>query len=105
MVISHKMKPLDKLPVTFQLQGKHHSEDVHIYPDVSGVILSWKAAKGLRILPEYYPDPVPDMNPRRISTTVPTTDINLVSTSAHTPAESEMMNKYPTVFDGQVRTM
>ena len=48
---------LGKLPVTFQLRGRDHSEDMHIYPGVSGVIMSWKTAKGLNILLEHYPDP------------------------------------------------
>ena len=57
----HKMQPLGRLPVTFQLQGRNYSEDMHIYPDIPGVIMSWKAAKDLRILPMYYPDPAPDI--------------------------------------------
>ena len=55
----HKMQPLGKLPITFQLQGRSRSEDMHIYPEISGVIMSWKAAKGLSILPVHYPDPIP----------------------------------------------
>ena len=53
----HKMQPMGKLPVTFHLQGRQHKEDMHIYSDVSGVIMSWKAAKSLSILPSHYPQP------------------------------------------------
>lgn len=53
------MQPFGKLPVTFQLQGRSHNEDMRIYPEISGVIMSWKAAKGLSILPVNYPDPLP----------------------------------------------
>ena len=63
----HKMQPLGKLPVTFQLQGRNYSEDMHIYPDIPGVIMSWKAAKGLRILQMHYPDPAPDIATRDAS--------------------------------------
>ena len=65
------MQPLGKLPVTFQLQGRNYSEDMHIYPDIPGVIMSWKAAKGLRILPVHYPDPVPDIAATEMAISTP----------------------------------
>ena len=54
-----KMHPIGKIRVKFELEGREHSDDVHIYPSVSGTILSWKAAKALAILPEHYPRPFP----------------------------------------------
>ena len=53
-----KMKPIRKLPVTFQLGTTKHKDELHIYPEVTGVLLSWKAAKGLNILTECYPHPI-----------------------------------------------
>ena len=52
-----KMQPLGKLPVTITLGTTTYTDNLHIYPNVTGVLLSWKAAKGLRILPECYPNP------------------------------------------------
>ena len=51
------MHPLGKLPVTLELEGIKYTEDFHIYSQVNGAILSWKAAKGLNILPQTYPYP------------------------------------------------
>ena len=56
------MHSLGKMLVKFSLQGREHSEDMHIYPNVSGIIISWKAAKALGILPEHYPNPIPPNN-------------------------------------------
>ena len=52
-----KMHPIGKLPVTLSLGTEQYADELHIYPEVKGALLSWKAAKGLRILPECYPHP------------------------------------------------
>ena len=46
-----KMQPIGKLPVTLMLGTKTYTDELHIYPEVTGILLSWKAAKGLNILP------------------------------------------------------
>ena len=51
------MQPISQLPVTFSLGSQSYSDDVYVYPGVRGVILSWKAARGLGILPLSYPYP------------------------------------------------
>ena len=48
------LNPIGKLPVALS-----YTDDFHIYPNVTGTLLSWKAAKGLTILPEHYPNPPP----------------------------------------------
>ena len=48
------MQPIGKLPITFALGTKTYTDEFHIYPEVTGVLLSRKAAKGLNILPDYY---------------------------------------------------
>ena len=53
-----KMCPLRKLPVKIQLGCYEHSEELHIYPNISGTLLSWKACKSLGILPDCYPNPI-----------------------------------------------
>ena len=57
------MQPIGKLPVTLSLEGVSHKEEFHIYPQVAGTILSWKASKGLHILSQAYPQPI--LLPRR----------------------------------------
>ena len=51
------MTPIGKVPVRLQLEGRSYDDDLHIYPGVTGALISWKAAKGLGILPAHYPQP------------------------------------------------
>ena len=39
------------------------NEEFHIYPEVSGVLLSWQVAKRLNILPAHYSKPVCPQDP------------------------------------------
>lgn len=95
------MQPMGRLPVTFHLQGRQHKEDVHIYPDVQGVIMSWKAAKSLSILPSHYPQPMPI---RTIPVTH-TSEVKMINATTSSSEERTVVSKYPTVFDGQIRTV
>ena len=88
-----KMQPIGKLPVTFTLGSTMYTDTLHIYPDVTGVLLSWKAAKGLHILPECYPTP----------TSV--SALLLPPHRKHAPTSEEIMGEFPSVFDGQIKTM
>jgi len=89
------MKPLDKLPVTLCLGDKQYRNDVHIYPGVSGALISWRASKGPGILPEHYPYPIHNM----------ATSLHpaIKATSANQPID--FSKEYPTVFDGIIRYM
>ena len=51
------MVVLGKIPITIQLGTARYKDELHIYPGVSGALISWKAAKGLGILPSCYPYP------------------------------------------------
>ena len=51
----HKIQPLGKLPVTFQLQGRNYSISTQIYQESSCHGRRQKA------LPKHYPEPVPDI--------------------------------------------
>ena len=42
-----EMFPLGKLPVILRLGAKTYLEDIHIYPNVCGTLISWKACKAL----------------------------------------------------------
>ena len=91
-----RMHPIGKLPVKFALRGRQYVEDLHIYPNVKGVLLSWKAAKGLNILPQCYPQPcgIPSVN----SNATPVT-------TNHAVTSQQIMQEFPTVFDGHIKTM
>ena len=52
------MKPIGQLPITFSLGSRSYQ---YIYPGVKGTLLSWKAARGLGILPSNYPCPAIDV--------------------------------------------
>jgi len=98
MADGHSMEPIGKFPITFNRQGCQNTKDVHIYPHVSGVIISWKAAKGFCTLPSQYPWPIPIFSP-----SVPRR--SYVKTLTSTPEASVIISKYFTVFDGQIRIM
>ena len=86
------MQPLGKLPIRVKLGARHLNEEFHIYPTVSGVLLSWKAAKNLNILPPQYPKPIHPQDPPQVAanTVTPHRDIR---------------DEYPTVFDGKIKSM
>ena len=78
--------------MTLSLDGREFVEDFHIYPQVSRVLLSWKAAKGLGILPECYPRP-------------PKVPYVAAMSSSEKQATCGLIAEFPTVFDGRVKVM
>ena len=101
-----RMWSIGKIAVTFQFGKKTYTDDLHIYPKVTGVLQSWRAAKGLSILPECYTRP--------IGTTLvskehpPTTRVNTLEASSLVspmPTSEDIMKEFPSVFDGQIKTM
>ena len=101
-----KMNPIGKLPVTLQLGNREYSDDFHIYPNVHGALISWKACKQLGILPECYPRPITHLDKPNI-TELPS-DLNSLAeltTEATFLSPDYVKDHYPTVFDGQIRNM
>ena len=92
------MKLLGKLPVTLCLGDKRIQDDVHIYPGVSGALISWRAANGLGILPEHCPRPAPT------TYASPCPSIHVTSSSQPSPI-IDFEKEFPTLFDGVVRNM
>ena len=45
-VSGHKMSPIGKLPVDITIRNSTYRDEIHIYPEVNGVLLSWKPARG-----------------------------------------------------------
>ena len=93
------LHPVGKLPnVAFCVNSTTVYDDVHIYESVSGALISWATAKQLGILPDCYPKPV-----GYIQTTQTNSGIN--KTNDPLPTAEQIMSEFPSVFDGQVRTM
>ena len=88
------MNPIVKLPITLSLGTQAYTDDFHIYPNVTGTLLSWKAAKGLTILPENYPNP---------SNT--TTSCLAITNATQHDSTLDVKREFPSVFDGQIKTM
>ena len=98
------MKPLGKLPITLKA-GLHRYTDIfHIYPNVTTTLLSWKAARGLTILPKHYPKPAPTTTQPAtpLKTTIPCL-ATTTSTQPTTPLDIQL--EFPSVFDGHIKTM
>ena len=92
-----KMFPLGRIPVTFRLGGTEYHDDLHIYPENQGTILSWKACKALHILPPDYPNPIQPAKVCKIK--APT------SSNATLFTLQEAMSEYATIFDGRIWSM
>jgi len=95
------MTPWGKVQVTLKLGQQTCEEDLHIYPGISGTIISWKAAKALDILPQHYPYPPnweTNYSPEHVLQATTTT-------SSDIPTAGQLVQQYSTVFDGQVTTM
>ena len=93
-----RMHAIGKMRVCFQLAGNEYEEDVYIFTHLHGVIISWRAAKALQLLSPHYllPPPVPAPSEPRIRTTI---------ASGPIPTLDDLKREYPTVFDGNFRTM
>ena len=63
------VKVFGKLQVKFELKGRTTTEEVFIFHQINGPILSWSACKRLGILPEHYPEPIPAREIRALETT------------------------------------
>ena len=45
------MTPIGKLPVQIKIGNHIHKDELHIYPDIKGILISWKSCMALTILP------------------------------------------------------
>ena len=92
------MQPVGKLPVTFSLGATTCTEEFYIYPEVSGTLLSWKAARNLHILPECYPSPIRTLP----AVNAPPDSRCLHVASVQWKATNSLVAEFPSVFDGNV---
>jgi len=95
-----KMFPIGKLPATLCLGDKKYQDDVHIYPNVHGTLISWKACKALQILPSCYPNPISSPTVQEVTLSLSPNPTSVAPLTAH-----HAMSEFPTVFDKQIRSM
>ena len=84
------LDPVGMIPnVSFCTNGKTIQDNVHIYASVTGALISWRTAQKLGILPSCYPSPIGQIN----------------ACHGPLPTTEQLMSEFPSVFDGQIRTM
>ena len=94
------MHSLGKMLVKFLLGDKEYSDEIYIYPSVSGVI-SWKTAKALGILPEHYPAPLPLVTPTITATPHADTNINAITPTSTVPTQQGVTQCIPLFLMGK----
>ena len=97
------MRPLGKIPIAIQLGDQRYEDEMHIYPGISGALISWKAAMGLGILPPCYPYPLPVRKSDKLPSQP---EIKAIIPAGHQEVTAEeIMQEFPSVFDNQIRAM
>ena len=91
--------PLGKVTITIKLEEAAYQDDLHIYPGVSGALISWKATKHLGILPASYPYPE-----KQSSQGPGHREAQMRQTSCDSITEN-LVKQFPAVFDGNIHTM
>ena len=93
-----EMHPVGRLPVCFKIGNKEHLDDLHIYPNVTGTLMSWKTCTELGILPNCYPNLTISSNTvNSVAATTPAANLSLDKHSA--------VQEFPTVFDVNINSM
>ena len=85
------MSSVGKLPVVMSFGAKEFSDEVHIFREVKGALVSWRAAKGLGILPPH----------------LVTSNVAQVTAPPSEPAlpTHEFMAEFPSAFNDTIDTM
>ena len=96
-----KLYPLGKIPVHLQLGCHEYDDELNIYPNISGALLSWKACKGLGILPDHYHVSIIC---QRVNQLINLNHNNTTPTSSPFTFDN-ILKEFPIVFEGQIRTM
>ena len=94
---------MGKLPVRLKLGNREFADELHIYPDVCGVLISWKACKSLGILPDCYPHPTVVISTQALD--LPSINTTSVSTTTSLLTKNSVVTEFPMVFDGIIRAM
>ena len=96
-----KLYLLGKIPAQLQLGCHEYDDELHIYLNISGALLSWKACKGLGILPDHYPVPIIY---QRVNQLINLNHNNITPTSSPFTFDN-ILKEFLSVFNGQIRTM
>ena len=85
------LREIGQLPVKITLGETTVDDVIHVFPSIpGGLLVSWKTAKELKILPEDYPQQIQSI--RKVA-------------SKEEISEEDLINEFPSVFEGQIRTM
>ena len=79
------MRLVGKLQVNMSLGEAEFTDEIHIYPEVRGTLISWKAARGLGILQDCYPQPI------RL-------EVAQATSPSDEPQRQKFMREFPLVF-------
>ncbi len=101
------LSPIGSLKVVISIGSRSVEDHFHIYRSVSGALLSWRTAQSLGILPPKYPEPLPEKPESPSVSSVQSVDTSRPQVLGHTRpvSKDDIMKEFPTVFDGQIRTM
>ena len=101
------LSPIGSLKAVIRVGNRSVEDHFHIYRAVSGALLSWRTAQKLGILPPEYPEPLPSKAELPVVSSVQMIHPPCSPNVGHTPPASkeDMLKEFPTVFDGQIRTM
>ncbi len=98
------LSPLGCLKVLISVGHRAVEDCFHIYKTVSGALLSWQTARALGILPPEYPMPLPVVSKPTITSSI--SSVDTLSQQETCPVSKDgILKEFPTVFDGQIRTM
>ena len=86
------MHSLGQMTVRITLGDVSTEEALHVFPSIpGGMLMSWKAAQNLHILPNNYPEQIRSVQDSSVSLTNVTAE--------------DLIQEFPTVFDGKIRVM
>ena len=86
------MHSLGQMTVRITLGDVGTEEALNVFPSIpGGMLMSWKAAQNLHILPNNYPEQIRSVQDSSVSLTNVTTE--------------DLIQEFPTVFDGKIRVM
>ena len=101
------LSPIGSLKAVIRIGNRSVEDHFHIHRAVSGALLSWRTAQKLGILPPEYPETLPSKAELPVVSSVQIVHPPCSPNVGHTPPASkeDMLKEFPTVFDGQIRTM
>ena len=94
------MSLIGKSPVNITIGNSIYRDDIHVYTEVNGILLSWKTCKGLHILPLRYPEPIESPSTKAVMMQPAPTPSH-----AHPITSDDIIAEFPSVFNEQVKPM